>query len=197
MHGWFVAASPVGPRRAIPGGYVLETAFIDIVAHVRAPSGLLQTAGGIGGMIMAGALVLVLGLVAVAVWQGRVTETLQRVLGSTDSPETSQAATEPVASDETAVEDTHDGTDTVTQPSPPEQELTDREFIVDILEDNDGRMKQARIVDSTGWSKSKVSMLLSEMEDEGEISKLRVGRENIISLSGEEPDAAGSPFDSS
>jgi hypothetical protein len=38
-------------------------------------------------------------------------------------------------------------------------------------------------------------MLLSDMEDGGEISKLRVGRENIISLAGEEPEAAGSPFE--
>ena len=56
-------------------------------------------------------------------------------------------------------------------------------------------MKQAKIVDETGWSKSKVSMLLSEMEDDGDISKLRMGRENIISLSGSEPEAAGSPFE--
>jgi len=64
-----------------------------------------------------------------------------------------------------------------------------------LLHENGGRMKQVNIVDETGWSKSKVSMLLSEMEDEGDISKLRVGRENIISLDGHEPDAAGSPLD--
>jgi uncharacterized membrane protein len=43
------------------------------------------------------------------------------------------------------------------------------------------------IVENTDWSKSKVSMLLSEMETEGQISKLRIGRENIISLAGQEP----------
>jgi uncharacterized membrane protein len=57
-------------------------------------------------------------------------------------------------------------------------------------------MKQVNIVEETGWSKSKVSMLLSDMEEEeGIISKLRVGRENVISLRGHEPDAAKSPFD--
>ena len=56
-------------------------------------------------------------------------------------------------------------------------------------------MKQVDIVEETDWSKSKVSMLLSDMEDDGEVSKLRVGRENIVSLTGHEPDAAGSPFD--
>jgi hypothetical protein len=76
-----------------------------------------------------------------------------------------------------------------------EELLSDSDRVRKLLEDNGGRMKQVDIVETTDWSKSKVSMLLSEMEDEGEISKLRVGRENIISLAGEEPDAAGSPFD--
>jgi uncharacterized membrane protein len=64
-----------------------------------------------------------------------------------------------------------------------------------LLDERGGRMKQVEIVEETGWSKSKVSMLLSEMEEEGQISKLRVGRENIISKKGMEPEAAGSPFD--
>lgn len=76
-----------------------------------------------------------------------------------------------------------------------EQLLSDEDRVLKLLEDNGGRMRQVTIVEETEWSKSKVSMLLSDMEDEGEISKLRVGRENIISLAGEEPEAAGSPFD--
>jgi len=76
-----------------------------------------------------------------------------------------------------------------------EELLSDEDRVRKLLEENGGRMKQVRIVDETEWSKSKVSMLLSEMEEDGELSKLRVGRENIISLSGHEPDAAGSPFE--
>jgi hypothetical protein len=38
-------------------------------------------------------------------------------------------------------------------------------------------------------------MLLSDMEEEDRISKLRVGRENIISIRGEEPEGVSSPFD--
>jgi uncharacterized membrane protein len=74
--------------------------------------------------------------------------------------------------------------------------LSDEDRVRRLLQENDGRMKQVRIVEETDWSKSKVSMLLSEMEEAGTINKLRVGRENIISLEGEEPDAAGSPFPS-
>ncbi|ELY98317.1 hypothetical protein C482_12397 [Natrialba chahannaoensis JCM 10990] len=73
--------------------------------------------------------------------------------------------------------------------------LTDEDRVVKLIRENGGRMKQVNIVDETGWSKSKVSMLLSEMEDDGTISKLRVGRENIISLEGFEPEATKSPFD--
>jgi len=73
--------------------------------------------------------------------------------------------------------------------------LSDEDRVIRLLERNGGRMKQVTIVEETEWSKSKVSMLLSDMEGEGEISKLRVGRENIISLAGEEPEAAGSPFE--
>jgi hypothetical protein len=82
------------------------------------------------------------------------------------------------------------------EPAVPDEELLeDDERVMQLLEQNGGRMKQVNIVEETGWSKSKVSMLLSDMEDEGRISKLRVGRENIISKKGMEPDAAGSPFD--
>lgn len=85
-------------------------------------------------------------------------------------------------------------TDTV--PAITEAELmTDEDRIISLLRDNGGRMKQVKIIEQTGWSKSKVSMLLSEMDEEGDISKLRVGRENIISLVGNEPDAARSPFE--
>lgn len=76
-----------------------------------------------------------------------------------------------------------------------EELLSDEDRVVKLLTENNGRLKQVKIVEETGWSKSKVSMLLSDMEEEGTISKLRVGRENIISLDGDEPEAAGSPFD--
>ncbi len=73
--------------------------------------------------------------------------------------------------------------------------MTDEDRVVALIRENGGRMKQVNIVEETGWSKSKVSMLLSDMEDEGTISKLRVGRENIISLEGFEPEATKSPFE--
>ncbi|WP_135363184.1 helix-turn-helix transcriptional regulator [Halosimplex halophilum] len=153
--------------------------------------GALQSASGdIGGMMVAAVVLVALGLGGVAAWHSGL-PSLRSVGGSAggesstdpEGPATTDRPPEPDPAAEGAAE-----------PDEPEGR-TDRELIVDILESHEGRMKQARIVDETGWSKSKVSMLLSEMEDEEEISKLRVGRENIISLSGNEPEAAGSPFD--
>lgn len=64
--------------------------------------------------------------------------------------------------------------------------LSDDERVERLLERNDGRMKQAAIVDETGWSDAKVSQLLSSMADEGRVEKLRLGRENLISLPDDE-----------
>jgi len=147
-------------------------------------------------MFLAVVLLVGLGLAGVAVWRGGVSE----LFGG--SPRTSGSRAERTSGTDSKTAPAETETETATEPQPqsePEQqvepELTDRELVLGILDDNDGQMKQARIVDETDWSKSKVSMVLSEMEEGGDISKLRVGRENIISLEGSEPEAAGSPFD--
>lgn len=85
--------------------------------------------------------------------------------------------------------------DAVQSPVTDAELLSDEDRVINLLEANGGRMKQVNIVDRCEWSKSKVSMLLSDMEDRELISKLRVGRENIISLKGHEPDATRSPLD--
>ena len=86
--------------------------------------------------------------------------------------------------------------ETANEPAVPDEAfLSDEDRVRKLLRENGGRTKQVRIVEETGWSKSKVSVLLSEMEEDGTISKLRVGRENVVSLDGHEPEAAKSPFD--
>ena len=60
--------------------------------------------------------------------------------------------------------------------------LSDEERVIHLLEENDGRMKQASIVKETKWSNAKVSQLLSAMAEDGTIDKLRIGRENLITL---------------
>jgi len=60
--------------------------------------------------------------------------------------------------------------------------LSDEERVERLLRRSDGRMRQADIVTETDWSNAKVSQLLSAMDEEGRIDKLRIGRENLISL---------------
>lgn len=72
---------------------------------------------------------------------------------------------------------------------PPPEDLPDERRVERLLEAADGRMKQSAIVEATGWSKSKTSMVLSEMAEAGLIVKLPIGRENVISLPDALPDA--------
>ena len=109
--------------------------------------------------------------------------------GHVGRPEREDDSQSTTADSETA------GTAESDTPIAEEELLSDEDRVEALIRQNGGRMKQVNIVDETGWSKSKVSMLLSDMEEEDRISKLRVGRENIISLEGFEPEATKSPFD--
>lgn len=62
----------------------------------------------------------------------------------------------------------------------PAPDMTDDERVIQMVEDADGRLKQKRIEERTEWSAAKVSQVTSGLEEEGEIEKLRMGRENII-----------------
>jgi uncharacterized membrane protein len=62
----------------------------------------------------------------------------------------------------------------------------DEQFVVDLLRSNDGRVRQSVIVETSSWSKSKVSRLLSRMERDGYVEKVGVGRENVVVLVGAE-----------
>ncbi len=73
--------------------------------------------------------------------------------------------------------------------------LTNEDRVLSILEEYGGRMKQSQIVEETEWSKSTVSRVLSRMEEDGQISKISLGRGNLITLPGEEPPESKPPFD--
>jgi hypothetical protein len=92
-----------------------------------------------------------------------------------------------------AAPDADDTADAVDDAEPTEETeeidlelLSDEERVEHLLEQNGGRMKQASIVKETGWSDAKVSQLLSAMAEEDRINKLRLGRENLISLPDED-----------
>ncbi|WP_225935325.1 DUF7345 domain-containing protein [Halobaculum magnesiiphilum] len=75
-----------------------------------------------------------------------------------------------------------DGTDGAAEPEEDLELLSDEERVERLLDAHGGRMRQGTIVDETGWSDAKVSQLLSAMADNGRVEKLRLGRENLISL---------------
>ncbi len=68
-----------------------------------------------------------------------------------------------------------------------EPPVRDEQRVTQLLSAHDGRLKQSQIVEATDWSKSKVSRLLSSMEDDGELTRIRLGRENLVCLRGHEP----------
>ena len=82
------------------------------------------------------------------------------------------------------------GPDEVTHEPAPEL-LSDEERVERLLDHNGGRMRQADIVKETGWSDAKVSQLLSTMAEDGDVEKLRLGRENLISLPDEDGEDEG------
>ncbi|MCL9812647.1 helix-turn-helix transcriptional regulator [Natranaeroarchaeum aerophilus] len=92
--------------------------------------------------------------------------------------ESKQAGEEPVMTD---------SSDDATEEEVDPELLSDEERVLRLIEQNGGRMKQANIVTETGWSNAKVSQLLSAMDEEDRINKLRIGRENLISLPDQDP----------
>ncbi|WP_255168083.1 helix-turn-helix transcriptional regulator [Natrononativus amylolyticus] len=63
-----------------------------------------------------------------------------------------------------------------------ERGLSDEERVCRWLREAGGELPQKEFIERGDWSKSKVSRLLSQMEDDGLIEKVRVGRENAIVL---------------
>jgi hypothetical protein len=116
---------------------------------------------------------LFVAVIVLAVWRWRGGEPIAEVANGGHSPpptEASEEASEPAAPEPTE------------EPGVDPELLSDEERVEALLERNGGRMRQADIVEETDWSDAKVSQLLSRMADEGSVEKLRLGRENVISL---------------
>jgi len=106
---------------------------------------------------------------------------------SADAAAAAQSSSADAADDRSRDPSAATTTDTETDDGPDRSLLSDEERVERLLRDNGGRMRQADIVTETGWSDAKVSQLLSAMADDGRVEKLRLGRENLISLPDNEP----------
>lgn len=98
------------------------------------------------------------------------------------------AATDEADSTDEPGESTEEDTDVEQTEEPDPSLLSDEERVEKLLERRGGRMRQAEIVETTGWSDAKVSQLLSSMVEDDRIKKLRLGRENLISLPDDDSD---------
>lgn len=69
--------------------------------------------------------------------------------------------------------------------APPDELLSDEERVLGLLEDNGGRMKQQDVKESLGWSRTKTSNVVNDLQDAGKVEVYRLGRENTLALPGE------------
>jgi len=139
---------------------------------VEPPNGSDASLGWLAAVIALGGVAAVVVIAAFALGRG----TLGAVLASEDDEEDDAGA-------ELAAESDGEQADSADEDEAAELELlSDEERVERLLEQRGGRMKQAQIVKETDWSNAKVSQLLSSMENEGRIHKLRIGRENLISF---------------
>jgi hypothetical protein len=121
-----------------------------------------------------------LGGVGVYAWsQRQETDPVGTAADADEAPPTAPVAEEADEGDASAGDDADED-------EPDVELLSDEERVLRLLRDNDGRMKQAQIVKETNWSNAKVSQLLSKMSDDGDVDKLRIGRENLITLPDED-----------
>lgn len=60
--------------------------------------------------------------------------------------------------------------------------LTDEERVRRTIAAAGGRMRQRELVERSGWTKARVSRLVSAMAEDGVVVKVRVGRENVLCL---------------
>lgn len=67
---------------------------------------------------------------------------------------------------------------------------SDADRLLAIVEDHGGQMRQAAIVESVDWSKSKVSRLVSDLAEEDQLEKIRLGRENVVTIPEDEAEDA-------
>ena len=124
-------------------------------------------------------------VVAVGDWIGRVRTWVAEAVGDAESDEG------------TAANGGRDRPDPGPDDGPSEiplEMLSNEDAVLAVLRRNGGRVRQSALVQETDWSKSKVSRVLSRMDDADRVTKINVGRGNVITLPGEEPDGADSPF---
>ena len=180
-----------GPQTFEPGYFTVVYSPVSTGPEPAPDDGIATALVGVA-VVLSGAALLV-GLYLLVVRRrsdsGTVTNghSADGVPGAAGAPTDGETEAEPrtAETDEATEPGSAIGAETEDGPEPDPELLSDEERVERLLERNGGRMKQATIVKETDWSNAKVSQLLSSMDDDDRVDKLRIGRENLISLPGE------------
>lgn len=177
--GYSVESGPTGPRSGTfrwEGPVTFDPGYLSMSYERSGQVGSPEPPGfDLSLLPLVGVGLVVVGILAAAgyLWQRRES-TVGPVATEANGGASDDSATAGATSADAADEGAAAGVD--------EELLSDEERVERLLEQNGGRMKQADIVAETGWSNAKVSQLLSSMAEEDRVDKLRIGRENLISL---------------
>lgn len=68
----------------------------------------------------------------------------------------------------------------------PEELLSNEERVLRLLETHGGRIKQQQVVKELDWTEAKTSQVVSDLREEDKIETFRIGRENVLTLPGED-----------
>lgn len=68
-----------------------------------------------------------------------------------------------------------------------ERDLPDEDKILRLLVKRGGRVDRSTVQQETGWSDDRLETVISNMEDEGQVSAITVGRKRVICRRGFEP----------
>jgi len=72
---------------------------------------------------------------------------------------------------------------------PPSELLSNKERVVRLLEQHDGRLKQQQVVHRLDWTDAKTSQVISDLREEGTVETFRIGRENVVRLPEEDDES--------
>lgn len=161
------------------------------------PRVVLTPAGSSGGVstLVAGGLAGAVAVVLAAWWWRTRRATTRTPLATSDESErsrdpSSEASSSPTGDDSSTDSEEGtpaDGESTTDGPDPtdPDAYLSNEERVLALLEAHDGRLKQQQVVEQLGWTDARTSQVVSGLREEGKLESFRLGRENVLTLAGE------------
>lgn len=145
------------------------TGLIRAAVHVECMAQSQRTSGGKGGASS--------GFDPLGLLRSTLSDALSTL--STGVDEQSR----PVEADDAEADTERPAEEAVDEESVPQVDFTEmepEEALYALLCREDGKMKQSAMVTETGWSKSKVSRRLGNLEEAERIGRVRQGREKVV-----------------